>query len=158
MSVFKGDKNKTFKPQKKIQKGVFDLFSVPLPVIFSPWRKCLTNVLGTKMAELHKQAKATLGIAQNLRLAVKLPAGEDINEWLAVHVRFHSGYLYFYRRSSSLCRFTLPLPPFTLAIDEILNYYPPCILYFFRRSTFSTSSTYCMEALTSSVATTNFRK
>lgn len=38
------------------------------------------------MDELHKQAKATLGIAQNLRVAVKLPPGEDVNEWLAVHV------------------------------------------------------------------------
>jgi Mob1/phocein family len=38
------------------------------------------------MDELHKQAKATLGIAQNLRSAVKLPPGEDLNEWLAVHV------------------------------------------------------------------------
>jgi hypothetical protein len=38
------------------------------------------------MDELHKQAKATLGIAQNLRSAVKLPANEDLNEWLAVHV------------------------------------------------------------------------
>lgn len=41
------------------------------------------------MDELHKQAKATLGIAQNLRTAVKLPPGEDLNEWLAVHVYSH---------------------------------------------------------------------
>lgn len=57
-----GDKNKTFKPKKKIAKG-------------------------SKMDELHRMARATLGISQNLRSAVKLPAGEDLNEWLAVHVR-----------------------------------------------------------------------
>jgi len=40
---------------------------------------------GTKRYELHKLAKATLGIAANLRTAVKLPPGEDLNEWLASH-------------------------------------------------------------------------
>eukprot|EP01122_Echinamoeba_exundans_P011189 TRINITY_DN435_c0_g1_i1.p1 TRINITY_DN435_c0_g1~~TRINITY_DN435_c0_g1_i1.p1 ORF type:complete len:216 (-),score=60.46 TRINITY_DN435_c0_g1_i1:209-856(-) len=53
------DKNKTFKPKKQINKE-------------------------TKRYELHKQAKATLG-SGNLKLAVKLPEREDINEWLAVN-------------------------------------------------------------------------
>lgn len=55
------DKNngKTFRPNKKHDKG-------------------------TKRYNLHKQAKATLGTG-NLRLAVKLPQGEDLNEWLAVN-------------------------------------------------------------------------
>lgn len=56
------DKNKTFKPKKPQPKG-------------------------TKRYELHKQAKATLG-SGNLRLAVKLPEREDINEWLAVNSTF----------------------------------------------------------------------
>jgi len=51
---------KTFKPKKKYQKG-------------------------TRRYDLHKQAQATLGISQNLKTAVKLPPGEDLNEWLAVH-------------------------------------------------------------------------
>lgn len=54
-----GDKNKTFKPKKNINKG-------------------------TKRYELHKYAKATLG-SGNLKLAVKLPEREDMNEWLAVN-------------------------------------------------------------------------
>lgn len=55
---------KTFKPQKSHDKG-------------------------TKRHNLHKQAKATLG-SGNLRAAVKLPPGEDINEWLAVNSMFES--------------------------------------------------------------------
>jgi hypothetical protein len=39
---------------------------------------------GTKRHNLHKQAKATLG-SGNLKAAVKLPPGEDIDEWLAVN-------------------------------------------------------------------------
>jgi len=53
------DKNKTFRPVKSHDKG-------------------------TKRYNLHKQAKATLGTG-NLRQAVKLPPGEDGNEWLAVN-------------------------------------------------------------------------
>jgi MOB kinase activator 1 len=41
---------------------------------------------GTKAYELKKYAEATLG-SGNLRLAVALPEGEDLNEWLAVHSR-----------------------------------------------------------------------
>lgn len=39
---------------------------------------------GTKRHNLHKQAKATLG-SGNLKAAVRLPPGEDPNEWLAVN-------------------------------------------------------------------------
>lgn len=42
---------------------------------------------GTKRHNLHKQAKATLG-SGNLKAAVKLPSGEDLNEWLAVNSIF----------------------------------------------------------------------
>lgn len=53
------DRNKTFKPKKKFAKG-------------------------TRAFSLHKLAKATLG-SGDLRAAVVLPAGEELNEWLAVH-------------------------------------------------------------------------
>ena len=39
---------------------------------------------GTNQYELKKYAEATLG-SGNLRLAVKLPQGEDLCEWLAVN-------------------------------------------------------------------------
>eukprot|EP00299_Pterocystis_sp_00344_P007761 c2666_g1_i1.p1 GENE.c2666_g1_i1~~c2666_g1_i1.p1 ORF type:complete len:212 (+),score=30.62 c2666_g1_i1:38-673(+) len=50
--------HKTFRPKKKHPEG--------------------------KRLELHNQAKATLGTG-NLRDAVKLPPGEDLNEWLAMN-------------------------------------------------------------------------
>jgi len=53
------DKNKTFRPKKGFDKG-------------------------TKRYDLHKYAKVTLG-SGNLRQAVQLPPGEDLNEWLAVN-------------------------------------------------------------------------
>ena len=62
-----GKKDKTFKPKKNIPEG-------------------------TKQYHLKKYAEATLG-SGNLRLAVTLPEGEDLNEWLAVNS-------------------TLPAPPF----------------------------------------------
>lgn len=40
---------------------------------------------GTRRFELHQHAQATLG-AGRLLDAVKLPAGEDVNDWLAVNV------------------------------------------------------------------------
>lgn len=53
------NKSKTFKPRKQHAKG-------------------------TKRYELHKKAKVTLG-SGDLRQAVALPAGEEVNEWLAVN-------------------------------------------------------------------------
>ena len=35
---------------------------------------------------LHKLAQASLNSGLNLRLAVRLPEGEDLMDWLAVHV------------------------------------------------------------------------
>jgi hypothetical protein len=54
-----GRSNKTFKPKKNIPEG-------------------------THQYDLMKQAAATLG-SGNLRLAVMLPEGEDLNEWVAVN-------------------------------------------------------------------------
>lgn len=60
MSIFGfGKRNETFKPKKNITEG-------------------------TKQYQLKKYAEATLG-SGNLRLAVTLPEGEDLNEWLAVN-------------------------------------------------------------------------
>ena len=53
------NRSKTFKPKKHIKEG-------------------------TKQYQLKKYAEATLG-SGNLRLAVTLPEGEDLNEWLAVN-------------------------------------------------------------------------
>ncbi|KAF0306234.1 MOB kinase activator 1B [Amphibalanus amphitrite] len=56
---FSGRSNKTFKPKKNIPEG-------------------------SRQHELMKHAAATLG-SGNLRLAVQLPEGEDLNEWVAVN-------------------------------------------------------------------------
>ncbi|CAF4413744.1 unnamed protein product, partial [Rotaria magnacalcarata] len=40
---------------------------------------------GTKQHDLMKHAQNTLG-SGNLRLAVQLPDGEDLNEWIAVNI------------------------------------------------------------------------
>ena len=57
-----GRSTKTFKPKKNIPEG-------------------------THQYDLMKQAAATLG-SGNLRLAVLLPEGEDLNEWVAVNSKF----------------------------------------------------------------------
>lgn len=54
-------KGKTFRPKKKFAHG-------------------------TIRYSLHKQACASLNSGINLRSAVKLPPGEDLNDWIAVHV------------------------------------------------------------------------
>ena len=59
-TMFRRDAGKTFKPLKKACEG-------------------------TRRYNLHKHAEATLG-AGDLREAVRLPAGEDLNDWFAVNV------------------------------------------------------------------------
>lgn len=59
-SVHSGSRSsKTFKPKKNIPEG-------------------------SHQYELLKHAEATLG-SGNLRMAVMLPEGEDLNEWVAVN-------------------------------------------------------------------------
>lgn len=58
--------SKTFKPKKNIPEG-------------------------THQYELMKHAAATLG-SGNLRLAVMLPEGEDLNEWVAVNSKFSTSH------------------------------------------------------------------
>lgn len=57
-----GRSSKTFKPKKNIPEG-------------------------THQYDLMKHAAATLG-SGNLRLAVLLPEGEDLNEWVAVNSKY----------------------------------------------------------------------
>ena len=59
-----GRNSKTFKPKKNIPEG-------------------------THQYDLMKHAAATLG-SGNLRLAVSLPDGEDLNEWVAVNSRLNN--------------------------------------------------------------------
>eukprot|EP01137_Pigoraptor_chileana_P006075 Opistho-2@50019 len=59
--MFKLDKNRTFRPAKKFEKD-------------------------SLRYKLLKQTKASLGVGEQLRNIVRLPQGEDLNEWLAVHV------------------------------------------------------------------------
>lgn len=40
---------------------------------------------GTLRYSLHKQAQASLSSGINLRAVVKLPPGEEMNDWIAVH-------------------------------------------------------------------------
>jgi len=76
--LFGNKKNKTFKPRRDIQEG-------------------------TKQYQLKKFAEATLG-SGNLRQAVKLPEGEDLNEWLAVNtVDFFNQINMLYGTISEFC-------------------------------------------------------
>lgn len=55
------NKDKTFRPKRKFEPG-------------------------TQRFELHKRAQASLNSGVDLKAAVQLPSGEDLNDWIAVHV------------------------------------------------------------------------
>uniref|UniRef100_A0A673ULT1 MOB kinase activator 3A n=1 Tax=Suricata suricatta TaxID=37032 RepID=A0A673ULT1_SURSU len=55
------NKDKTFRPKRKFEPG-------------------------TQRFELHKKAQASLNAGLDLKLAVQLPPGEDLSDWVAVHV------------------------------------------------------------------------
>ncbi|XP_070271821.1 MOB kinase activator 3A isoform X1 [Myotis yumanensis] len=55
------NKDKTFRPKRKFEPG-------------------------TQRFELHKKAQASLNAGLDLKLAVQLPSGEELNDWVAVHV------------------------------------------------------------------------
>ncbi|KAG9354081.1 hypothetical protein JZ751_012205, partial [Albula glossodonta] len=55
------NKDKTFRPKRKFEPG-------------------------TQRFELHKKAQASLNSGVDLKAAVQLPHGEDLNDWVAVHV------------------------------------------------------------------------
>jgi len=72
-------KSKTFRPKKKWDEG-------------------------TMKYNLHKKAKASLKAGIDLREVVALPEGEDLNEWLAVHVvDFHNRICLLYGTISEHC-------------------------------------------------------
>lgn len=71
--------SKTFKPKKNIPEG-------------------------THQYDLMKHAAATLG-SGNLRLAVLLPEGEDLNEWVAVNSMFSITRIYRIPVDKILSRF-----------------------------------------------------
>ncbi|RZB65097.1 MOB kinase activator-like 1A [Glycine soja] len=66
---------------KLLQSAIFSLLLFPNQKTFRPKKSAPS---GSKGAQLQKHIDATLG-SGNLREAVKLPPGEDINEWLAVN-------------------------------------------------------------------------
>ncbi|XP_065261993.1 MOB kinase activator 3B [Emys orbicularis] len=55
------NKDKTFRPKRRFEPG-------------------------TQRFELHKRAQASLNSGVDLKAAVQLPNGEDLNDWVAVHV------------------------------------------------------------------------
>jgi len=75
------DRNKTLKPAKELPKG-------------------RANAQKTINATM----KATLGGGAELKQAVKLPAGEDVNEWIAVNtVHFYNAANMIYGTCSEFC-------------------------------------------------------
>lgn len=80
--------SKTFKPKKNIPEG-------------------------THQHDLMKHAATTLG-SGNLRSAVALPDGEDLNEWIAVNSKWHS---VVYLAMDSVIVNTLFLDVYLLAVD-----------------------------------------
>jgi MOB kinase activator 1 len=72
------DRNKTFRPKHKFKSG-------------------------SRAHDLHKHAKETLG-SGDLSQAVKLPPGEDINEWLAINtVDFYNTTNLLYGSLNEFC-------------------------------------------------------
>ncbi|XP_018402285.1 PREDICTED: MOB kinase activator 1B isoform X1 [Cyphomyrmex costatus] len=83
--LFGSRSSKTFKPKKNIPEG-------------------------THQYDLMKHAAATLG-SGNLRLAVMLPEGEDLNEWVAVNSKLKNLFfisIIIFISTSSKCVFFFP--------------------------------------------------
>ena len=53
---------------------------------FRPNKKSIPE--GTLRYGLHRQANASLHSGLDLKLVVKLPPGEDLNDWIAIHGSF----------------------------------------------------------------------
>lgn len=72
-------------PQNQLQNNLFlDDLSQPMQTINMSTGQGVQNVTSHK--DIRSYAEQTLGSDNALITAVKLPQGEDINEWLAVHV------------------------------------------------------------------------
>lgn len=90
---------KTFRPKKSAPSGskvgglftcgmVTGLFSIFFFIVYiQPTEPSMHFDYEMQGAQLQKHIDATLG-SGNLREAVKLPPGEDINEWLAVNSKY----------------------------------------------------------------------
>lgn len=61
------------------------LIITSLPVSRKTFRPKKRFTQGTIRYSLHKQAQASLQSGINLRQVVRLPPGENMNDWLAVH-------------------------------------------------------------------------
>lgn len=72
--------SKTFKPKKNIPEG-------------------------SHQYELLKHAEATLG-SGNLRQAVMLPEGEDLNEWIAVNSECMTFWYFHKKKTLAICSFS----------------------------------------------------
>lgn len=81
-----------------LHSGYVDLFLIfLLRICLFSWPHAIYLFNKIKGAQLQKHIDATLG-SGNLREAVRLPPGEDINEWLAVNskcngMRIYIGYV-----------------------------------------------------------------
>lgn len=64
---------------------VLKLLQIIIFFFFQTFRPKKKFAHGTIRYSLHKQACASLNSGLNLRSAVKLPEGEDLNDWIAVH-------------------------------------------------------------------------
>lgn len=63
---------------------------------------------------MYKQAQASLNSGINLRAAVKLPQGEDLNDWIAVHGKI---FMYFRHQYNAIL-------PTNLITCNLLNISP----------------------------------
>jgi len=56
------------------------------PLLFQTFRPNKNNIPeGTMRYDLHKRANASLHSGLDLKQVVKLPPGEELNDWVAVH-------------------------------------------------------------------------
>uniref|UniRef100_A0A8C7ALL2 MOB kinase activator 3A n=1 Tax=Neovison vison TaxID=452646 RepID=A0A8C7ALL2_NEOVI len=73
------NKDKTFRPKRKFEPG-------------------------TQRFELHKKAQASLNAGLDLKLAVQLPPGEELSDWVAVHVvDFFNRINLIYEMTARMC-------------------------------------------------------
>ena len=76
---------------RNLQK-VFIYSCLYYPQTFKPKKRFES---GTLKYNLHKQANASLNSGIDLKEVVKLPPGEDVNDWVAVHGKFSLNFVVF---------------------------------------------------------------
>jgi hypothetical protein len=75
------DGKKTFKPKKNHNKGTSEFICLIHP---SFTHLTCTVIQSAERFDLHNKTYATLG-SGDVKAAVMLPPGEDLNEWLAMN-------------------------------------------------------------------------